>query len=251
MAEYPPYQSHGRYVSPNTKHNPYSQVRAERPQCPGTGVVPGPPLFGAAASLAPALDRAGRTKPAGGDGHLVAPVPGSLPRAAAGREVSVPFTPGWSRGAGSPGWSQEAAGDLGQPLPPCPPSSVRGGLAEPLPPRAPSSGSARSWHPGAGARGGKGEGEGVQIWHQQHRAPRAHVWGCGWPQRCGFWCWPRPRCLLCPVLRGGGRIQLFHAVQAALAVQIPGAWVNIYLRSCWAGLASGRREKLPRLLWLR
>ncbi|XP_040395241.1 mucin-1 isoform X2 [Cygnus olor] len=26
MAEYPPYQSHGRYVSPNSKHNPYSQV---------------------------------------------------------------------------------------------------------------------------------------------------------------------------------------------------------------------------------
>ncbi|XP_068519271.1 mucin-1 [Anas acuta] len=26
MAQYPPYQSHGRYVSPNTKHNPYSQV---------------------------------------------------------------------------------------------------------------------------------------------------------------------------------------------------------------------------------
>uniref|UniRef100_A0A493U3J4 SEA domain-containing protein n=1 Tax=Anas platyrhynchos platyrhynchos TaxID=8840 RepID=A0A493U3J4_ANAPP len=30
MAQYPPYQSHGRYVSPNTKHNPYSQVRAGR-----------------------------------------------------------------------------------------------------------------------------------------------------------------------------------------------------------------------------
>ncbi|KFV92580.1 Mucin-1, partial [Eurypyga helias] len=28
MAEYPPYQSHGRYVSPNSKPNPYSQVRA-------------------------------------------------------------------------------------------------------------------------------------------------------------------------------------------------------------------------------
>ncbi|NXT78715.1 MUC1 protein, partial [Zapornia atra] len=27
MAEYPQYQSHGRYVSPNTKPNPYSQVR--------------------------------------------------------------------------------------------------------------------------------------------------------------------------------------------------------------------------------
>ncbi|NWH20184.1 MUC1 protein, partial [Grus americana] len=27
MAEYPPYQSHGRYVSPNSKPNPYSQVR--------------------------------------------------------------------------------------------------------------------------------------------------------------------------------------------------------------------------------
>lgn len=78
MAQYPPYQSHGRYVSPNTKHNPYSQVRAGRPRCPGTGVVPGPPLFGAAASLTPALDGAGRMKPAGGDGHLVAPVPGSL-----------------------------------------------------------------------------------------------------------------------------------------------------------------------------
>uniref|UniRef100_A0A663N5E7 Mucin 1, cell surface associated n=1 Tax=Athene cunicularia TaxID=194338 RepID=A0A663N5E7_ATHCN len=29
MAEYPPYQSHGRYVSPNSKPNPYSQVRAK------------------------------------------------------------------------------------------------------------------------------------------------------------------------------------------------------------------------------
>uniref|UniRef100_A0A8C3K1V7 Uncharacterized protein n=1 Tax=Calidris pygmaea TaxID=425635 RepID=A0A8C3K1V7_9CHAR len=29
MAEYPPYQSHGRYVSPNSKPNPYSQVRAQ------------------------------------------------------------------------------------------------------------------------------------------------------------------------------------------------------------------------------
>ncbi|NWH71049.1 MUC1 protein, partial [Piaya cayana] len=28
MAEYPPYQSHGRYVSPNSKPNAYSQVRA-------------------------------------------------------------------------------------------------------------------------------------------------------------------------------------------------------------------------------
>ncbi|KFZ67544.1 Mucin-1, partial [Podiceps cristatus] len=28
MAEYPPYQSHGRYVSPNSKPNPYSQVRS-------------------------------------------------------------------------------------------------------------------------------------------------------------------------------------------------------------------------------
>ncbi|KFQ15205.1 Mucin-1, partial [Leptosomus discolor] len=28
MAEYPPYQSHGRYVSPNSKPNTYSQVRA-------------------------------------------------------------------------------------------------------------------------------------------------------------------------------------------------------------------------------
>uniref|UniRef100_A0A8B9CUT7 Uncharacterized protein n=1 Tax=Anser brachyrhynchus TaxID=132585 RepID=A0A8B9CUT7_9AVES len=26
MAEYPPYQSHGRYVSPNSKHNPYSTI---------------------------------------------------------------------------------------------------------------------------------------------------------------------------------------------------------------------------------
>lgn len=127
MAEYPPYQSHGRYVSPNSKHNPYSQVRAERRRCPGTGVVPGPLLFGAAASLDPALDGAGRTKTAGGDGDLVAPVPGSLPRAVAGWEVSwevsVPFTPGWSRGR-----SQEAAGDLGRPPPPCPPSLGARGL---------------------------------------------------------------------------------------------------------------------------
>ncbi|NXF55761.1 MUC1 protein, partial [Oceanites oceanicus] len=28
MAEYPSYQSHGRYMSPNSKPNPYSQVRA-------------------------------------------------------------------------------------------------------------------------------------------------------------------------------------------------------------------------------
>ncbi|NXD02389.1 MUC1 protein, partial [Certhia familiaris] len=28
MAEYLQYQSHGRYVSPNSKPNPYSQVRA-------------------------------------------------------------------------------------------------------------------------------------------------------------------------------------------------------------------------------
>ncbi|NXX56939.1 MUC1 protein, partial [Scopus umbretta] len=28
MAEYPEYQSHGRYVSPKSKPNPYSQVRA-------------------------------------------------------------------------------------------------------------------------------------------------------------------------------------------------------------------------------
>ncbi|KFQ89115.1 Mucin-1, partial [Phoenicopterus ruber ruber] len=28
MAEYAQYQSHGRYVSPNSKPNPYSQVRA-------------------------------------------------------------------------------------------------------------------------------------------------------------------------------------------------------------------------------
>ncbi|NXL09806.1 MUC1 protein, partial [Mesembrinibis cayennensis] len=27
MAEYSPYQSHGRYMSPNSKPNPYSQVR--------------------------------------------------------------------------------------------------------------------------------------------------------------------------------------------------------------------------------
>ncbi|NXE57116.1 MUC1 protein, partial [Casuarius casuarius] len=26
MAEYPTYQSHGRYASPTSKHNPYSQV---------------------------------------------------------------------------------------------------------------------------------------------------------------------------------------------------------------------------------
>ncbi|KFV63804.1 Mucin-1, partial [Dryobates pubescens] len=28
MAEYPPYQSHGRYAPPNSKPSPYSQVRA-------------------------------------------------------------------------------------------------------------------------------------------------------------------------------------------------------------------------------
>ncbi|NWY58000.1 MUC1 protein, partial [Chionis minor] len=27
MSEYPPYQSHGRYAPPNSKPNPYSQVR--------------------------------------------------------------------------------------------------------------------------------------------------------------------------------------------------------------------------------
>lgn len=31
MAEYLQYQSHGRYVSPNSKPNPYSQVRARAP----------------------------------------------------------------------------------------------------------------------------------------------------------------------------------------------------------------------------
>uniref|UniRef100_A0A8B9N6Z3 Uncharacterized protein n=1 Tax=Accipiter nisus TaxID=211598 RepID=A0A8B9N6Z3_9AVES len=36
MAEYPPYQSHGRYVSPNSKPNPYSQVRADNGVGAGT-----------------------------------------------------------------------------------------------------------------------------------------------------------------------------------------------------------------------
>uniref|UniRef100_A0A663ELY9 Mucin-1 n=1 Tax=Aquila chrysaetos chrysaetos TaxID=223781 RepID=A0A663ELY9_AQUCH len=36
MAEYPPYQSHGRYVSPNSKPNPYSQVRADNGAGAGT-----------------------------------------------------------------------------------------------------------------------------------------------------------------------------------------------------------------------
>ena len=40
MAEYPPYQSHGRYVSPNSKPNPYSQVRAKVPPSSGL-LVPG------------------------------------------------------------------------------------------------------------------------------------------------------------------------------------------------------------------
>lgn len=31
MAEYLQYQSHGRYVSPSSKPNPYSQVRARAP----------------------------------------------------------------------------------------------------------------------------------------------------------------------------------------------------------------------------
>lgn len=35
MAEYAPYQSHGRYVSPSSKPNPYSQVRAERHHAQG------------------------------------------------------------------------------------------------------------------------------------------------------------------------------------------------------------------------
>ncbi|XP_075593151.1 mucin-1 [Balearica regulorum gibbericeps] len=35
MAEYPPYQSHGRYVSPNSKPNPYSQVAGSN--CAGAG----------------------------------------------------------------------------------------------------------------------------------------------------------------------------------------------------------------------
>lgn len=37
--------------------------------------------------------------------------------------------PGWSRGAGSPGRSQEAAGDLGQPLPPLPTLAGAWGLS--------------------------------------------------------------------------------------------------------------------------
>ncbi|XP_075381239.1 mucin-1 isoform X1 [Mycteria americana] len=36
MAEYPPYQSHGRYVSPNSKPNPYSQVAGSNGTVAGT-----------------------------------------------------------------------------------------------------------------------------------------------------------------------------------------------------------------------
>uniref|UniRef100_A0A8B9QTW5 Uncharacterized protein n=1 Tax=Apteryx owenii TaxID=8824 RepID=A0A8B9QTW5_APTOW len=36
MAEYPTYQSHGRYASPTSKHNPYSQVRG-RGAAPAAG----------------------------------------------------------------------------------------------------------------------------------------------------------------------------------------------------------------------
>ncbi|XP_074665482.1 mucin-1 [Strix aluco] len=36
MAEYPPYQSHGRYVSPNSKPNPYSQVASSNGAGAGT-----------------------------------------------------------------------------------------------------------------------------------------------------------------------------------------------------------------------
>ncbi|KAM6039251.1 mucin-1 isoform 1-T2 [Chlamydotis macqueenii] len=36
MAEYPPYQSHGRYVSPNSKPNPYSQVAGSNGAGSGT-----------------------------------------------------------------------------------------------------------------------------------------------------------------------------------------------------------------------
>lgn len=46
MAEYPPYQSHGRYVSPNSKPNPYSQVRGECHRSQGCSCLVSQPLQG-------------------------------------------------------------------------------------------------------------------------------------------------------------------------------------------------------------
>ncbi|KAM9623306.1 mucin-1 isoform 5-T5 [Morphnus guianensis] len=107
MAEYPPYQSHGCYVSPNSKPNPYSQVRAECHRSRGCLCLASQPLWGWGGGGEGAFrcswvgplttglmaNRAGGTV----DGWPCKPAPHRSPP---GWEVSLTFTPGWSSSTG-------------------------------------------------------------------------------------------------------------------------------------------------------
>lgn len=80
----------------------------------------------------------------------------------------------------------------------------------------------------------------ICLYTQRVWLPRVMYVGFGRPS-------PSPA-VHCAPLRAGaagrGRIQLLDSVQAACPVQIPGAWVNIYLCSCQVGV-SHRRGTQP------
>lgn len=147
----------------------------------------------------------------------------------------VTFTPGWSRGA-------EHSAGAGRAVP------------APGPPMTLGSCSPFSWGLGPGGAGGTWGGGDPQILppripHQKRAcamrscrtcpdaAPRGEVavWGVPTSPRCAA-----P--LRVPVPWAGAASSCLAPCEAAHPVQIPGAWVNICLWSCWASLSPRKRE---------
>lgn len=164
-----------------------------------------------------------------------------------------------------PAWLRGAPSDLGQPLPGPRPSGSRGSLpAHPAPSPAqlcPSRTLSMSQHPLPWVRSRAGALQGwwgaeamIPVASTPHPAPAApkaelRVWRRelpggtkGSPRRCeAQGAAPSPRALCSPHagLWAGAVSSCSGSLRAAHPVQIPGAWVNIYLRTRRAGLSCG------------
>lgn len=184
------------------------------------------------------------------------------------QEVSVTFTPGWSgsaAGAGRPGLAPGSSQRPWAAAPWAPPQRLKGLAACPPSPSpaqlCPSRTLSMSQHPLPWVRSRAGALQGwwgaevmIPVASTPHPAPDApkvelRVWRRKLPggtkgssRRCeAQGAAPSPRALCSPHagLWAGAVSSCSGSLRAAHPVQIPGAWVNIYLRTRRAGLSCG------------